>query len=58
MQIHNIFYGLGSIFILAAISYVAWEYLLVLSKEVKTIILFLMSLIFFLVGRYFQGRGI
>lgn len=58
MQIQNIFYGLGTIFILAAISYFAWEYLLVLPKEVKTVILFCLVVIFFSLGRFLQERDI
>jgi hypothetical protein len=58
MEIQNIFYALGTLFIVIAIVYFAWEYLLVLSKEAKTVILFCLVVVFFAVGRYLQERDI
>ena len=58
MEIQDLFYILGAIFIIAAITYFAWEYLFRLSKEVKTIILFCLVVIFFLAGKELEGRGI
>ena len=58
MNIQNLFYALGTLFILIAVLYFTWAYLVNLSEEVKVVILFCLVVIFFSVGRFLQERGI
>ena len=58
MKLQVIFYGIGLIFLFAAVSYFSYEYLMDLSYLAKTVILFLASIIVFTIAHLMRGRDI
>ncbi len=50
MELEQIFYTLAALFGLAAIIYFAWEYLEILPRITKTILLFLLTFLFFMIA--------
>ncbi len=55
-RLEHVLYGLGGLFAAAAIIYFAWEYLVLLPRVVKAGLLFLLILLFIVLGRFFE-RG-
>lgn len=53
-----IFYVIGIVFLFATISYFAYQYLFDLSDSVKTIVLVLLTIVFFFVADYMRERDI
>ncbi|MFH1424521.1 MAG: hypothetical protein ABIG20_02435 [archaeon] len=58
MDLQKIFYMIAILLFIIAIIYFAWEVILNLSREVKTIILACLVVIFFFGARYFKERGL
>ena len=48
MELEQIFYAIAGVFVLAAIIYFAWEYVEVLPRITKAILLFLLAILFFI----------
>jgi hypothetical protein len=50
MELEQIFYVVAALFTLAAIVYFAWEYIEVLPRITKSVLLVMLAVIFFLVA--------
>jgi len=57
MNIQNIFYGVGALFIIVAVLYFAFTFLKELGDSVKLIILIISVLVFFIIGELLRGGG-
>ena len=57
MKIGYIFYAIGTIFLIAAILYFTWEYILNLSRLLKAVIIFLLSVMFYFLAVWMNGRN-
>ena len=53
-----IFYVIGIIFLFATISYFAYQYLFNLNDIIKTVILVLLTIVFFFVAEFIAERGV
>jgi len=58
MKFQNLFYIIGIIFLFATASYFSYNYLFNLSDSLKTIMLVLLIIIFFVIGGLFEERDI
>lgn len=56
MELEQIFYTLAALFGLAAIIYFAWEYIEVLPRITKTILLILLAVFFFLIADLLRAK--
>jgi len=56
MDLEQVFYALAALFGLAAIIYFAWEYIEVLPRITKSLMLFSLSIIFFLLAGVLADR--
>ncbi|MBI5872226.1 hypothetical protein HZB88_04040 [archaeon] len=56
MQLERLLYIVGGIFAFAAIVYFTYEYILSFPKEVKTVLLVCLIIIFFSLGEILRGR--
>lgn len=57
METNQLFYLVGGIFIIIAVIYFAWEYIMNLTAIFKTAILFTLTALFFVFGLFLKGRG-
>jgi len=58
MNLQYLFYVLGIIFLFATVSYFAYNYLFSLSDGIKTIILVLLIIVFFVLGEVMEDADI
>jgi len=58
MKIETIFYLFGGFFAIAAILYFTWEYILSFPKEIKTLLLVCLVILFFFLGSMLKERSI
>ena len=58
MKLQYLFYVLGIIFLFATISYFSYNYLFNLSDMIKTIVLILLIIIFFVLGEVMEEKDI
>jgi len=58
MNLQYLFYVLGIIFLFATVSYFAYNYLFSLSDGVKTVILVLLAIAFFMAGEVMEGHDV
>jgi len=57
MKIGYIFYAIGTVFLIAAILYFTWEYILNLARFMKAIIIFLLAIMFYFIAVWLNGRN-
>lgn len=55
MELEQIFYALAGLFGLAAVIYFAWEYIDVLPRITKTVLLFGLAALLFMIGGMLRG---
>ena len=58
MKFEYLFYVLGIIFLFATVSYFAYNYLFSLSDTIKTVILGLLVIVFFILGEVMEEANI
>ncbi|MBI2545525.1 MAG: hypothetical protein HYW22_02960 [Candidatus Aenigmarchaeota archaeon] len=58
MKVEYFFYITGIVLLFATISYFSYNYLFSLTKELKSIILILLVIVFFFIGEVLKGREI
>ena len=58
MRLESLFYVLGIIFLFATVSYFAYNYLFDLSDLIKTAILALLVVVFFVLGEVLEEKDI
>ncbi len=58
MKLQYLFYVIGIVFLFATISYFAYNYLFDLSDGIKTVVLFLLVIVFFVVGEVFFEKDL
>ena len=58
MKLQYIFYVLGIIFLFATTTYFAYEYIVDMGRVVQTILLVLVTIVFFFVADWMEGRDI
>ncbi len=57
MKIGYIFYAIGTIFLIAALLYFTWEYILNLARFMKAIVIFLLAVMFYFFSVWLNGRN-
>ncbi len=57
-RLEHILYSIGGLFAAAAIIYFAWEYLALLPRAVKTVLLVLLLGAFYFLGNHFRERDV
>lgn len=57
-KLEQILYAIGALFAASAIIYFAWEYLVLLPRIAKAVLLVLLIGVFFFLGRHFQERDV
>ncbi|UCD03587.1 MAG: hypothetical protein JSW73_03545 [Candidatus Woesearchaeota archaeon] len=57
METHQLFYIVGGIFIVIAVIFFAWDFIMDLTKEFKVAILFTVTALLFFIGLFLRGRG-
>jgi len=57
-RLEHILYSIGGLFAASAIIYFAWEYLVLLPRLVKTVLLVLLLGAFYFLGKHFQERDL
>lgn len=57
-RLEHILYSIGGLFAAAAIIYFAWEYLTLLPRLVKTVLLVLLLAAFYFLGNHFKERDV
>ncbi len=58
MKMQTLFYLIGLIFLFATVSYFSYQYLFNLADSIKTIVLVLLIIIFFVTGNVMEERSI
>ncbi len=58
LRLEHVLYSIGGLFAAAAIIYFAWEYLALLPRIIKTLLLVCLIGAFSLLGRHFQERDL
>ena len=58
LRLENILYVVGGLFAASAIIYFAWEYLALLPRIVKTLLLICLIGVFLLLGNYLSERDL
>jgi hypothetical protein len=58
MKFQYLFYTLGIIFLFATVSYFSYNYLFNLSDGIKTIILILIIIVFFVLGEVMEDKEV
>lgn len=58
MEIQNIFYGVGLIFLFITVGYFVGTYLEEVPSSIKAILAFILSVLLFIVGDYLMRRNI
>jgi hypothetical protein len=58
IRLENVLYTVGGLFAAAAIIYFAWEYLFLLPRVSKTLLLILLIGVFFFLGNHLKERDV
>jgi hypothetical protein len=58
MDVEKLFYVGGTLFAVAAVLYFTWEYLILLPRSIKTVMLFALTGLFFFTGEYLREHEV